>query len=941
MASNNGSSLETGFQVFREDLVQLVSQPDLIGMVMHVGGSSDSDSESETSDAEDETMPAGHARICWLSSDGCHPKKVRVQDVKVLDRAFMHGDPVAWAADPLGQLGTVADVQLVVDLEFADGRILRDVDSKNLARVRPFVPGGFVIHDFWVGRVEYVEDNVTVLFDDGAKCKFLRVEPDLIQPMQEDPMRDDDYPYYPGQRVRATSTRLFRHAKWLRGKGKKLEGVVVGVDPATVVVDWVAAGSCPSTSLQPPPAPHQNPRKLWPLTYFSHTEWQIGDRSLAPVGDATVSDNGVSDYHSDSSCVEHPQAGNANATSGGTGLSSAAAVAAAVVAAAGGSHESRGFRKSKALRVKVDPKIKFQKKDESVDPSSSKDEVVETAPRVVSTRTTVDIIWQDGTRSCGVNSCLVIPKGHFGEHEFWPEQYVVERGSDGEGVETESRRVGVVQSVDSRQRTARVRWLKPRSFRGPIEWEGEEVVSVYELFEHSEYSYSLGDLVIRQNPDTYDESASGFKGVCKKPGKSGVSTVDLRGLSWVGCIIGLEGGELEVAWVNGSVSKVKPREVAIFSRDDDDSSVFNNESEGSDEDDDETSSWVTADSADIALLEDLTSVPDLASVAPLHMTPVAGTPDEVDDSGLLCLEETPAPEHDSEVAAASSDATVVQPRAAETMRFKHFDSVEEAPRDHHYYLEAGHLSNERKWSKRVQQEWSLMEKNLPDTIYVRVYEDRMDVLRAVIVGVPGTPYNSGLFVFDFFLPPEFPMVPPIAYYHSGGLRLNPNLYENGKVCLSLLNTWTGTGTEVWNPKTSTILQVLLSIQALVLNEKPYFNEAGYEKQVGTGEGEKNAVIYNENTFLLCCKTMLYQLHRPPQNFEQLIADHYREEGPKIVEACNSYLSGAQVCPDDQSAASNGDSKGGGSSAGFKLMLAKILPKLRDAFTGIGAALNGI
>lgn len=104
----------------------------------------------------------------------------------------------------------------------------------------------------------------------------------------------------------------------------------------------------------------------------------------------------------------------------------------------------------------------------------------------------------------------------------------------------------------------------------------------------------------------------------------------------------------------------------------------------------------------------------------------------------------------------------------------------------------------------------------------------------------------------------------IAYYHSGGLRLNPNLYENGNVCLSLLNTWTGKGTEVWDPAKSTMLQVLVSIQGLVLNANPYFNEAGYERQVGSPEGIKNSFIYNENAFLLSCRSMLYLLHRPPR-----------------------------------------------------------------------------
>lgn len=48
-----------------------------------------------------------------------------------------------------------------------------------------------------------------------------------------------------------------------------------------------------------------------------------------------------------------------------------------------------------------------------------------------------------------------------------------------------------------------------------------------------------------------------------------------------------------------------------------------------------------------------------------------------------------------------------------------------------------------------------------DYIYVRVFEDRMDLIRAVIIGASGTPYQDGLFFFDFHLPPEYPQVPPV------------------------------------------------------------------------------------------------------------------------------------------------------------------------------------
>ena len=104
----------------------------------------------------------------------------------------------------------------------------------------------------------------------------------------------------------------------------------------------------------------------------------------------------------------------------------------------------------------------------------------------------------------------------------------------------------------------------------------------------------------------------------------------------------------------------------------------------------------------------------------------------------------------------------------------------------------------------------------------------------------------------------------VVYHHSRGLRLNPNLYENGNVCLSLLNTWRGKGTELWDASNSSILQLLISLQGLVLNANPYFNEAGYERQIGLPEGEKNSLMYNENAFLLSCKSILYLLHCPPQ-----------------------------------------------------------------------------
>ncbi|KAM0898735.1 hypothetical protein ACQ4PT_021748 [Festuca glaucescens] len=181
--------------------------------------------------------------------------------------------------------------------------------------------------------------------------------------------------------------------------------------------------------------------------------------------------------------------------------------------------------------------------------------------------------------------------------------------------------------------------------------------------------------------------------------------------------------------------------------------------------------------------------------------------------------------------------------------FSHFDILHSPP-DHHYIDIADEgTSRGKRWSKTVQKEWKILEKNLPETIYVRAFEDRMDLLRAVMVGASGTPYQDGLFFFDLQLPPSYPAVPPQVYYHSFGLRLNPNLYESGTVCHSLLNTFGGEGTEVWSPAASSLVQVLVSIQGLVLNDQPYYNEDGYETLVGTPLGRRNTLPYNESTFL--------------------------------------------------------------------------------------------
>ncbi|PHT66033.1 putative ubiquitin-conjugating enzyme E2 25, partial [Capsicum annuum] len=195
--------------------------------------------------------------------------------------------------------------------------------------------------------------------------------------------------------------------------------------------------------------------------------------------------------------------------------------------------------------------------------------------------------------------------------------------------------------------------------------------------------------------------------------------------------------------------------------------------------------------------------------------------------------------------------------------FKHFDAVEDFS-DHHY-TNLGLLGNRyageflvlgRSFSAILSYSLSFL-----DIIYVRVCKEKKDLLRDVIIEPQGTPYHYGLFVFDILFSQNYPDVPTVIIGVFLGLRLNPNLYNYGKVCLELVNTWSGKGNEKWLPKTSTMLQVLVSIQALILNGNPFFDKPGYITSYAGCEGERRSHACHEHAFVLSLKIMK---RRPPK-----------------------------------------------------------------------------
>ena len=104
--------------------------------------------------------------------------------------------------------------------------------------------------------------------------------------------------------------------------------------------------------------------------------------------------------------------------------------------------------------------------------------------------------------------------------------------------------------------------------------------------------------------------------------------------------------------------------------------------------------------------------------------------------------------------------------------------------------------------------------------------------------------------------------------------------SNGKVCLSLLGTWTGNGQERWVPGSSTLLQVMLSCQSMILGVPyPYYNEPGYGAPSDSAASrEYNGALYPATLRW----AMVDMMQHPPHGFEDVVILHFTAKRSEIM-----------------------------------------------------------
>jgi ubiquitin-protein ligase len=128
--------------------------------------------------------------------------------------------------------------------------------------------------------------------------------------------------------------------------------------------------------------------------------------------------------------------------------------------------------------------------------------------------------------------------------------------------------------------------------------------------------------------------------------------------------------------------------------------------------------------------------------------------------------------------------------------------------------------------------------------------DDTDVLKgyALIIGPSETPYFGGYYFFEFNYPYDYPFSPPKVKYmtNDGSTRYNPNLYKCGKVCVSILNTWSG---DKWS-SCQTINSILLTLCSL-LNNTPFLNEPGQHINSRDYTSYQKSIEYCNINFAFC------------------------------------------------------------------------------------------
>jgi ubiquitin-protein ligase len=170
----------------------------------------------------------------------------------------------------------------------------------------------------------------------------------------------------------------------------------------------------------------------------------------------------------------------------------------------------------------------------------------------------------------------------------------------------------------------------------------------------------------------------------------------------------------------------------------------------------------------------------------------------------------------------------------------------------------------------------------------------------ILIKSNNEPYIGGYFEFDFYIPVDYPTNPPKCQLMTTGygkIRFNPNLYADGKVCLSLLGTWSG---EPWNQSFNNLTHIIQAISVMILTDQPVQNEPAYTYETYYDENVFNFNHLNPDILLtkrykfqikynVIQNALIYYLKNNDNIFKEIIKKDFIKNKNEIIMSCEKYL----------------------------------------------------
>ena len=175
--------------------------------------------------------------------------------------------------------------------------------------------------------------------------------------------------------------------------------------------------------------------------------------------------------------------------------------------------------------------------------------------------------------------------------------------------------------------------------------------------------------------------------------------------------------------------------------------------------------------------------------------------------------------------------------------------------------------NKRLFKEIRQLQTQQLTKKLLDNDYIiSINEENMNKVHCLIKAPEDSVYKHTFIRLDMDIPSDYPHSPPtVTFINYDGVRIHPNMYEDGKCCATILNTWPSDN-EKWTSSMG-IETILLTFHSFLDNE-PYTHEPG-------GKDEPTYTVYvRYQSFITCL--LRYLSFETISSFKEFITSYLFE-----------------------------------------------------------------